>query len=310
MRKKCLDKVYELAKKNKKVVFIGSDLGPTTLSNFRKEFPDRFYMEGVTEANIINMAVGLAIEGYIPYVNTIATFITRRCLEQIIVGIALHKLPIKLIGNGGGLVYAPLGPTHLATDDISLLKPIPNMSIVSVSDSDEMSLLMDQSLEYKNPLYIRLGKGYDPIVKYKSSFKIGKIRKATNAKDYSILLISTGIMTKHVLDVSKLLEKHNIKSNVIHCHTVKPLDKTNISKLINNKIKGIFTIEENSTIGGLGSSIEELILEKFNNKRLKFYKFGIKDKFIDKYGTQNQLLTYQGLSPSKITKKILKMLKS
>ena len=108
MRKTCLDTVYELAKEDKKVLFIGSDLGPGVLNDFKKNIPERFFMEGITEQHIIGMAAGLAFDGFIPYVNTIATFLTRRCFEQIAVDLCLHDLPVRLIGNGGGLVYAPL----------------------------------------------------------------------------------------------------------------------------------------------------------------------------------------------------------
>ena len=114
MRKTCLDMVYELAKQDPRVVFIGSDLGSGVMSNFKDEFPDRFFMEGVSEANIIGISAGLALDGFIPYVNTIATFLTRRCFEQVAMDLCLHNLPVRLIGSGGGLVYAPLGPTHIA----------------------------------------------------------------------------------------------------------------------------------------------------------------------------------------------------
>ena len=130
MRKVCLDTVYELAKKNKKVIFIGSDLGPGVLEDFRKKIPSRFFMEGVSEQHIIGMAGGLALNKFIPYVNTIATFITRRCYEQIVIDLSLHNLPVRLIGNGGGLVYAPLGPTHQAIDDIGMMRIIPKMTIL------------------------------------------------------------------------------------------------------------------------------------------------------------------------------------
>ena len=112
MRKTCLDTIYELAKKDKKILFIGSDLGPGVLSDFKKNMSERFFMEGVSEQSIIGLSAGLAMEGFKPYVNTIATFLTRRCFEQVAIDLCLHNLPVKLIGNGGGLVYAPLGPTH------------------------------------------------------------------------------------------------------------------------------------------------------------------------------------------------------
>ena len=175
MRKMCLETVYELAKKNKKVIFLGSDLEPGVLDQFKKKIPERFFMEGVCEQGIIGVSAGLALEGFIPYVNTIATFITRRCFEQVAVDLCLHNLPVRLIGNGGGLVYAPLGPTHQAIEDISIMRTLPNMSIISPCDAVEMQTLMRQTLNYKKPLYIRLARGGDKIItKHNEKLKIGK----------------------------------------------------------------------------------------------------------------------------------------
>ena len=164
MRNTCLDMVYELAKRDRRTVFIGSDLSPGLLAGMKREMPDRYYMEGVTEANIIGMAAGLAMEGYIPYVNTIATFITRRCYEQVAIDLCLHNLPVRLIGNGGGLVYAPLGPTHLAIEDIAIMRALPNMTVIAVCDAAEMKRMMECSLDWPQPIYIRLAKGGDPVV--------------------------------------------------------------------------------------------------------------------------------------------------
>ena len=122
MRRTALDMVYDLAKEDERVVFIGSDLGAGTMDQFREEMPDRFFMEGINEANLIGMAAGMAMDGLVPFVNTIATFLTRRCYEQVAVDLCLHNLPVKLIANGGGMVYAPLGPTHIALEDIVVVR--------------------------------------------------------------------------------------------------------------------------------------------------------------------------------------------
>ena len=125
MRQTCLNMVHDLAKRDERVVFVGSDLSPGLLADMKREMPDRWYMEGITEQNLIGMSAGFAKEGYIPYANTIATFITRRCYEQVAVDLCLHDLPVRLIANGGGLVYAPLGPTHLAIEDIAIMRALP-----------------------------------------------------------------------------------------------------------------------------------------------------------------------------------------
>ena len=143
-------------------------------------------MEGVSEQHITGMAAGLAMEGFIPYFNTIATFITRRNFEQNVIDLGLHKVPVRLIGNGGGLVYAPLGPTHQAIEDISIMRTIPNMNIIAPCDSIEMKELITQTVKIKNPLYIRLAKGGDEIVTTKKKNKIWKISIIWLFKKYFI----------------------------------------------------------------------------------------------------------------------------
>src|ERR1700722_20728358 len=206
MRKRSLDMVHALARRDERVVFIGSDLSPNLLGEMKKEYPQRYYMEGIAEANVIGMAAGMAMEGFIPYVNTIATFITRRCYEQVAVDLCLHDLPVRLSGNGGGYVYAPLGPTHQAIEDIPIMRALPHMTVTAVCDAEEMTRLMDATLDWPHPIYIRLGKGGDPVVsKEENGFAIGKgIVMRHGAEHGNILLISSGIMTAHALTAAGL----------------------------------------------------------------------------------------------------------
>ena len=175
MRQTSLRMVHELAKADPRVVFIGSDLGPDTLTGMRDEFPDRFFMEGISEQNVIGMAAGMALDGFIPYINTIATFLTRRSYEQVAIDLCLHDLPVRLIASGGGVVYAPLGPTHLAIEDIAIMRALPNMTVVAVADAEEMRCMMRVSLDWPHPIYIRLAKGGDPVVTSpEDGFTLGK----------------------------------------------------------------------------------------------------------------------------------------
>lgn len=206
MRKTALDCVYQLAKNDDRVVFVGSDLGPGVLDKMKTEFPQRFFMEGVSEQYIVGMAAGLAMEGFIPYVNTIATFLTRRCYEQVAVDLCIHDLPVRLIANGGGGVYAPLGPTHLAIEDIAIMRALPNMSVVAPCDADEMRRLMMSTLDWPHPIYIRLGKGGDKIVsEEKNGFTLGKSILVRDGKDG--MFVTTGVMTQLALETAVLLEK-------------------------------------------------------------------------------------------------------
>ena len=241
MRQACLNMVYELAKEDKRILFIGSDLGVGTLDQFKEEMPDRFYMEGISEANVVGMATGLALEGKIPYVNTIATFLTRRCFEQLVLDVCLHNVNVRLIGNGGGLVYAPLGPTHLAIEDIAILRAIPNMTIVAPADADEMRRFMPLTPGHQGPIYIRLAKGYDPIVTNDEvPFVIGKAIPMRQGSD--ALIVTTGITLKAALDASAELSEQGIESAVLHVPTIKPLDEEMILEY-SDRVPVIVTIE-------------------------------------------------------------------
>ena len=288
MRKTVLDMVYELAKKNSRIFYIGSDLGYGVLQKFKEEMPDRFFMEGINEANLIGMAAGLALEGKIPYVNTIATFLTRRCFEQIVLDLCLHKANVRLIGNGGGLVYAPLGPTHLSIDDIAILRAIPNMTIIAPADADEMRRLMPQTVDYTGPIYIRIAKGGDAIVTNdKILFKIGKAIPMREGSD--ALIITTGVTLKIAIDAAEDLRENGIEAAILHMHTIKPLDKQAIIDY-GSKVKIIVTIEEHGICGGLGGAVAETIAEAgFTGKKL-FKRIGIPDVFPDGYGSQEELM--------------------
>src|ERR1700753_3911697 len=207
MRNTAMNMVHKLAARDERVLYIGSDPGAGTLRAMSKEFPSRHLIEGISEAHIIGMSAGLAMEGYVPYVNTIATFRPRRCYEQVAVDLCLHNLPVRLIANGGGLVYAPLGPTHQAIEDIAIMRALPNMTVTAVCDAKEMVRLMNCTLDWPNPIYIRLAKGGDPVVsREENGFAIGKaipMRKARARR--AIVLLATGVMTTNCLAAADLL---------------------------------------------------------------------------------------------------------
>ncbi len=307
MRQTCLKTVFELAKKNKKVLFVGSDLGPGVLDDFKKKYPKRFLMEGVAEQSIIGLAAGLAFENFRPYVNTIATFITRRCFEQVLVDLCLHNLPVTLIGNGGGLVYAPLGPTHQSIEDISIMRPLPNLTIISPSDAYEMRELMRDSLNLKGPLYVRIARGGEKIIHgKKDKIKIGK--GLLKKKPGKLLFISTGVMTQKALDASEeLKKKHGIKSGVLHLGTVKPLDKKTLKYWL-SKVEKVITVEENILEGGFGSSILEFVNNDLKNSKIKIQRVGLPNKFVEKYGSQDELHLYYKLDKKNLVKLATKMM--
>ena len=299
MRPTCVDKIFELARCDSRVAYIGSDLDPPILKRMKAEMPGRAFMEGVSEQHVVGMAAGLAMEGFIPYVHTIATFITRRCYEQVAVDLCLHNLPVRLIGNGAGLVYAPLGPTHLAIEDIAIMRALPNMTVVSVCDADEMKRFMDQTLDWPGPIYIRLAKGYDPIVsRPELDFTIGKaiVMREAGAGRRRALLVATGVATTRALVAADLLAAEGIECTVMHIHTVKPLD---VEALLQHVPQSdlIVTIEEHTVVGGLGSAVIDALVEELSGSLPPVKRLGIPDAFAKNYGSQDQLMELYGLQP-------------
>ena len=298
MRQTCLDTVYQLAKSDERIFFIGSDLGIGTLDQFKQEMPDRFFMEGISEAHIIGMACGLALEGKIPYVNTIATFLTRRCYEQLVVDLGLHNANVRLIANGGGLVYAPLGPTHEAIEDLSILRAIPNMTVVAPADADEMRRLVPQTVDYPGPIYIRLAKGYDPIVTTDDKpFRIGKAIPMREGPD--ALIVTTGITLRHGLASADSLGEQGLSATVLHVPTIKPLDKGTILDLAQG-VPVIVTVEEHTIIGGLGSAVAEVVAEAGFDPAKRFKRIGLPDEFPDEYGSQDSLLARYSITAENV----------
>jgi transketolase len=309
MRQTCVNMVFELAKRDPRVFYLGSDLSPDITARMTREMPGRAFMEGVSEANVVGMAAGLAMEGYIPFVHTIATFITRRCYEQVALDLCLHNLPVRLIGNGGGLVYAPLGPTHLAIEDIAIMRALPNMTVVAVGDADEMRRLMNQTLDWPGPIYIRLAKGGDPIVsRAENGFEIGKAIPMRSEAGASVALISTGIMTGHALTAADLLAEQGFKCNVLHVHTIKPLDAEAIRRCARGA-QLVVTIEEHTIVGGLGSAVLDSLIDEMGRGAPAIKRLGIPDTFAQSYGSQDDLLEAYGLRPAQISSTITEALR-
>jgi transketolase len=296
MRQTAMNSIWSLAQRDPRVVFIGSDIGAGTLDEMKAGAPERFFMEGVSEAHIIGMAAGMAMDGLIPYVNTIATFLTRRCYEQLAIDLCLHNLPVRLIASGGGTVYAPLGPTHMAVEDIAILRALPNMTIVAPSDAPEMARLMDASLDWPGPLYIRVAKGGDPVVSSpERGFAIGRAIVMREPGD--VVVIGTGMMTARALEAARELAGVGIACGVLHAHTVKPLDAAALLHAA-GAAKLVVTVEEHTRIGGLGGAVAELFADQ--GVATPLLRLGLPDRFSSAYGSQDSILEAAGLTAAGI----------
>ncbi|MBU1692844.1 MAG: transketolase [Verrucomicrobia bacterium] len=305
MRRVCLKSMAALAKADERVVFIGSDITKRDLEAFADNYPDRFFMEGVYEAHIVGMAAGMALCGKIPYINTIATFLTRRCYEQVLLDVGLHKLPVRLLGSGGGVVYAPLGPTHLANEDIAILRAIPNMTIVAPCDAEEMARLMPLTLKWPGPMYIRFAKGGDKVVSRPDlPFEIGKAIELREGSD--ALFVTTGITTQIALEAAGKLEGEGLSAAVLHMHTIKPLDAERLIACA-RRVRAVVTAEEHTIIGGLGSAVAETLLEAGVSKAFK--RIGFPDVFTEELGSQNDIMGKYGISVDGLCATALKLLR-
>lgn len=300
MRQSALVAVHELAKRDPRVVFVGSDLGAGVLDKMKVEMPERFLMEGVSEAAIIGMSAGLAMDGFIPYFNTIATFITRRCYEQVAIDLCLHDLPVRLLASGGGAVYAPLGPTHMALEDIAIMRALPNMTVVCPADAPEMTRLIEATLDWPHPVYVRFGKGGDPVISSpENGFTLGAAITMRRGRD--LVIFSTGVMTARCLDAAKELALAGIDPSVVHVHTVKPLDVQAIAEAAST-CGLVVTVEEHSKIGGLGSAVADVLAE--SGIQTPQLRLAFPDEFISAYGSQDTVLESVGLQPPQIAQRI------
>jgi len=309
MRENCLKQVFELAKTDERVVFVGSDLGVGVLADFKKEIPSRFFMEGVSEQNLVGLSAGLAMEGRVVYLNTIATFLSRRCYEQVAVDLCMHNVNVRLIANGGGVVYAPLGPTHLAIEDIAIMRALPNMTIVAPADAPEMIRFMQVSVDYPGPIYIRVAKGHDPVVTsgITGPFVIGEAVPMREGEE--VLLATTGVGLQVCLAAAEKLAAHGVKAAVLHFPTIKPLDVASLHSF-SERAAAILAVEEHTIVGGFGGAVAEYLAESDLLASRKFKRIGLPDVFPSIYGDQNGILKKYGVSADAIVDNALSLLKA
>jgi transketolase len=302
MRQEALATVHKLAKKDPRVLFVGSDLGAGTLDEMRQELPKQFFMEGISEQYIVGFISGLAQEGFIPFFNTIGTFITRRAYEQICIDIALHNLPVRLLSGGGGMVYAPLGPTHTAIEDISLMLSIPGLQVFAPADAKEMRALLEASINDLRPYYIRFGKGGEEIVT--SDFEnFDFMPKVFGSKDSDIVICTTGVMLQNCLGAKKLLEKIGKSATVIHFPYLNELRIANYLKTMHSA-KNIVCVEEHVSRGGLFTQmLHEFVRLRIGTENVSH--ISLPDAFSHNYGSQENHMDLNGLTKEKIYTKIL-----
>lgn len=252
--------LLKLGKANDKIVALEADVGGSTKSIvFGKEFPERYFNVGISEINMVAMSAGFACGGYIPFVNTFAAFLTSRGLDPIQSFTCYDKLNVKLAGTYCGLSDSYDGASHHAISDISSVRAIPNMMVVSVSDAVQTEKAVFAIAEHDGPVYLRLSRAPAPVIYQEDmEFVLGKGITVREGSDVSI--IATGTVLHKALEAAQLLEKEGISAAVIDIHTIKPIDKELIIATA-QKTGAVVTVEEHSIYGGLGSAVCEVLAE-------------------------------------------------
>ena len=292
----------QLANVNKNIVVLDADLSKSTkTADFKAVCEERFFNMGIAEANMMGVAAGLSTCGKIPYVSTFAMFAAGRAFEQIRNSICYPKLNVKICATHAGLTVGEDGASHQAIEDLSLMRSIPNMTVICPSDAVETSAAIKAIADYDGPCYVRLGRAAVNIINDENSyeFKIGK--GVTLSEGNDVTIIATGIMVDVALEAKEELRKQGVNARVINIHTLKPIDKEILVKAA-KETGAIVTVEEHSVIGGLGSAVAEVLTEEIP---VPVLKVGVQDVFGES-GLPNQLLEAYGLTATSVIEKAKK----
>jgi transketolase len=296
--------LVELGKTNENVIVLSADLTASVRANwFRDKYPERFIDFGVAEQDMVSTAAGFALCGKIPFACTFGVFASGRAWDQIRVSACYMNLNVKIAGTHGGISVGPDGASHQALEEVTLMRVLPNMTVIVPCDSEEARLATLAAASHQGPVYLRLGREPFPVItEYKGPFKIGAALVLRDGADLSI--IANGIMVHEALKAHDELNKQGITARVINLPTVKPIDKDEIIKAA-RQTGAIVTAEEHTVVGGMGSAIAEVLAENFP---APIKMVGMKDRFGES-GEALELMKYFGLTSEGIVKSALEVLK-
>lgn len=306
MRFEVIKTIYQAALTDSRIMFMTGDLGHAYLEEFKKNLPQQYINTGIAEQNMVGIAAGLALSGNRVFVYSIVPFITMRCYEQIKVDVCYQNVGVVVIGVGAGYAYSTCGCTHHATEDIAVMKTLPNMRIYSPSSPSEAELITKYLLGQFCPAYLRIGKGGEPNLSEQYAFEINKGSIIRSGKD--ITLFATGTIISEALEAGKILERHGISAEIINIHTIKPLD-AELVRIRARERKAMFVLEEHNVMGGLGESIARVICESDEKIKPIFKCFGVPDQYNHRAGSQKYMRSCCGLIAEDVAKEIIKLYK-
>lgn len=268
--------LVELGKEYDNIVVLDADLAAATKTNiFQKVFPERHIDCGIAESNMMGIAAGLALTGKVPFASSFAMFAAGRAYEQVRNSIGYPEVNVKIGATHAGISVGEDGATHQCNEDIALMRTIPGMVIMNPSDDIEAKACVKAAYEHKGPVYMRFGRLAVPVINDNPDYKFELGKGVTLKEGNDITIVATGLEVYQALDAAKLLEADGINARVINIHTIKPIDEDIIVKAA-KETKKIFTVEEHSIIGGLGSAVCDVVCDKAPTL---VYKIGIRDKF-------------------------------
>lgn len=287
--------LLELGKENEKVIVFDADLSAATKTDlFAKEFPNRFFDMGIAEQNMISTAAGMSTCGKISYASTFAVFAAGRAYDQIRNSICYPNLNVKICATHAGITVGEDGATHQMIEDISLMRTLPNMTVVSTSDDIETKWAVKEISKIEGPVYLRLSRLATPVIYDENQkFEIGKAIQIGEGTDGTIF--ATGVTVSEALKAQENLKEKGVNVRVVDIHTIKPIDKEMIIKCA-KETKRLVSIEDHNIIGGLGSAISEVLTEEYP---AKLVRLGIHDTF-GKSGKAEELMKYFGITAGDI----------
>jgi len=298
------DTLIGLADNNPDIVVLDADFNPASMiTPFRDKFPDRFIQCGIAEQNMMSIAAGLSTEGFIPFASTIATFCSRRACDQVAVSIAISKLNVKILALYPGFLVGTNGASHQSMEDISIMRGIPNMTVVHPADAWEMKQVVQYAAEYDGPMYIRVARdAYDKFIPDGYQFKLGKSCVLREGLDVTIMVY--GELIEDVLKAVDILKDKGVSAKVVNMSSIKPVDEDAIVAAAKQTGR-IVTVDNHNIIGGLGSAVCEVTAEKCP---VPVKRLGVKD-IPGRSGKNDDMKNYFGLSAEQMANDILDFVK-
>lgn len=300
MRNTYLRELYKLAEKDKRVLSLIADNGMIVYDEFREAFPEQYFNFGISEGHMVTAAAGMASCGMIPFAYTIGSFLAYRSCEFLRLDVCLQNLNVKIVGIGAGVTYGYLGPTHHTTEDIAILRAMPNLTVLSPATPKEARALVNYAYEHEGPVYIRLGNNL-PEELYEEGMEVIPGKPTSLLQGEDMVIFATGEIVNQAKEAIDILKDDGYTAELISVHTIKPFDTDFVLEAC-QRHKRIVTVEEHSVLGGLGGAVAEVMAEHGVGRRL--HRIGFLDQFAKGYGNRLEVLAANNLDSQGIYKQL------